>query len=52
MGYAIGALKTGRNQDNAAHYLRYLATDRAQNIYAKYGFVKANPKERNLRPIP
>ena len=52
VGYAIGALKTGRNQDNAAHYLRYLATERAQNIYAKYGFVKANAKELKLRPIP
>lgn len=52
VGYAIGALKTGRNQDNAAHYLRYLATERAQNIYAKYGFVKAGVKERTLRPIP
>ena len=52
VGYAIGALKTGRNQDSAAHYLRYLATERAQKIYAKYGFVKASAKELKLRPIP
>jgi ABC-type molybdate transport system substrate-binding protein len=51
VGYAIGALKTGRNQANAEAYLQYLATDVAQNIYAKYGFVKASSKELNLQPI-
>jgi ABC-type molybdate transport system substrate-binding protein len=52
VGYAIGALKTGRNQENARRYLEYLTTDEAQDIYAKYGFVKASAKERELRPIP
>ena len=52
VGYAIGALKTGRNQGNASVYLKYLATDAAQKIYAKYGFVKASAKELELRPIP
>jgi len=52
VGYAIGALKTGRNQANAKAYLDYLSSDAAQNIYAKYGFVKASAKELALKPIP
>jgi len=52
VGYAIGALKTGRNQANAAAYLEYLASDEAQKIYAKYGFVPATKAELKLRPIP
>lgn len=52
VGYAIGALKSGRNGKNAAAYLRYLATDAAQKIYAKYGFVNAATAELKLRPIP
>jgi len=52
VGYAIGALKSGRNRANADAYLSYLATDAAQNIYAKYGFVKASAMGLKLRPIP
>lgn len=52
VGYAIGALKTGRNQASAERFLAYLATDEAQAIYAKYGFVPATSKELKLRPIP
>jgi ABC-type molybdate transport system substrate-binding protein len=52
VNYAIGPLKTGRNQGNASRYLSYLATPEAQNIYAKYGFVKASEKELKLKPIP
>lgn len=52
VGYAIGILKTGRNRENAARYLEYLATDTAQDIYASYGFIKAKADELKLRPIP
>jgi ABC-type molybdate transport system substrate-binding protein len=52
VGYAIGALKTGRNQANASAYLKYLGTDAAQKIYGKYGFVAAKPAELSLRAIP
>ncbi len=52
VGYAIGVLKTGRNQDAGNKYLDYLATDAAQNIYAKYGFVKATAAEVALKPLP
>ncbi|MDJ0637154.1 MAG: substrate-binding domain-containing protein [Xenococcaceae cyanobacterium MO_188.B29] len=49
--YAIGKLKTGLNQSNADRYLVYLGTDDAQNIYAKYGFLKANTEELKLAPL-
>ncbi|MBD1547479.1 molybdate ABC transporter substrate-binding protein [Roseibium aggregatum] len=52
VNYAIGPLKTGRNQENAAKFLDYLQTSEAQDIYAKYGFVPASEEELSLRPIP
>lgn len=52
VGYAIGKLKTGRNQENADAFLAYLATDRAQDIYAKYGFGKASAEELKIKPLP
>ena len=52
VGYAIGALSTGRNAANARAYLDYLTTDAAQKIYAGYGFVPASAEELKLRPIP
>lgn len=52
VGYAIGILKDGRNQKNAQRYLEYLASADAQNIYASYGFGKANATELTLREIP
>ncbi|WP_455200836.1 molybdate ABC transporter substrate-binding protein, partial [Kaarinaea lacus] len=50
VGYAIGILKKGRNQENAQRYLDYLKTDDAQNIYASYGFVKASAEELEQKP--
>ena len=50
VNYAIGKLNTGRNPGNADKFLAYLATDEAQAIYAKYGFVEASPEERQLKP--
>lgn len=52
VGYAIGALNTGKNQDNAKRFLDYLSSDTAQNIYAKYGFVKASADDLKLKAIP
>ena len=52
VGYAIGVLSTGRNQDNGKAYLAYLATDDAQKIYESYGFIRANAEELALKPIP
>ncbi len=36
----------------AMHYVGYLRTDAAQNIYAKYGFVSASREETALKQIP
>ncbi len=52
VGYAIGALRSGRNAYNAMRFLAYLATPGAQDIYASYGFVKANADDLRLKPIP
>ena len=51
VNYAIGVMKNGRNADNAARYLEYLATDDAQSIYEKYGFVRASAEELALKPL-
>jgi ABC-type molybdate transport system substrate-binding protein len=51
VNYAIGVMKNGRNQDNAARYLAYLATDDAQSIYEKYGFLRASADELTLKPL-
>ena len=51
VGYAIGVLKSGRNQNAAMHYVGYLRTDAAQGIYAKYGFVGASREETGLKAI-
>lgn len=51
VNYAIGAMKNGRNADNAALYLAYLATDAAQAIYEKYGFIRASAEELALKPL-
>jgi len=49
VSYAIGALTVGKNAANAKIFLGYLATDHAQEIYAKYGFVPASAEERRLK---
>ncbi len=52
VGYAIGALSTGRNAYNAMRFLAYLGTEQAQDIYASYGFLAATDGELKLKPIP
>ena len=51
VGYAIGKLTKAKNQEAADAFLRYIATDEAQSIYAKYGFVPASAAERKLMPL-
>ncbi len=51
VSYVIGKLRQGRNQKNADRFLDYLATDAAQNIYAKYKFVKASNNELKLKKL-
>ena len=45
VGYAIGTMKNGRNQKNAARFIAYLGTPKAQSIYASYGFIPASKEE-------
>ena len=51
VNYAIGIMKNGRNTENAARYLEYLATDDAQSIYESYGFLRASADELTLKPL-
>ncbi|HEC20675.1 MAG TPA: ABC transporter substrate-binding protein [Gammaproteobacteria bacterium] len=51
VAYAIGKLSKAKNQENADRFLDYLATADAQNIYAKYGFLKASADELKLKKL-
>jgi ABC-type molybdate transport system substrate-binding protein len=51
VNYAIGIVNTGRNPDNAARFLQFLATDQAQGIYESYGFLRASAEELALKPL-
>ena len=51
VGYAIGTLKSSKNPYNAYRFLSYLGTADAQNIYSKFGFVKASTEDLKLKPI-
>jgi len=51
VNYAIGVMTNGRNQDNGFRYLDYLATDEAQAIYEKYGFLRATAEELQRKPL-
>ncbi|MGV6848290.1 MAG: molybdate ABC transporter substrate-binding protein [Marinibacterium sp.] len=51
VSYVIGALTEGRNPYNAVRFLSYLGTDRAQDIYASYGFIPATSAELQIKPL-
>jgi ABC-type Fe3+ transport system substrate-binding protein len=51
VSYTVGALENARHKENADRYLAFLATDIAQEAYARFGFVKARPDELALKPI-
>jgi ABC-type molybdate transport system substrate-binding protein len=51
VNYAIGIMSNGRNQENAARYLEYLASDDAQAIYESYGFLRASAEELTPKPL-
>jgi len=51
VNYAIGVMTNGRNVENGALYLAYLATDDAQAIYEKYGFIRATTDELVLKSL-
>lgn len=49
VAYAIGIMNKSQNQENAAAFLAYLATDKAQSIYQSYGFVAASKDELQVK---
>jgi ABC-type molybdate transport system substrate-binding protein len=51
VAYAIGKLSKAKNQKNADRFLAYLTSDDAQNIYAKYGFLKASADDLKLKKL-
>ncbi len=51
VNYAVGVMTNGRNAENGALYLAYLATDDAQAIYEKYGFIRATTDELVLKSL-
>ena len=51
VGYVMGMLDGAKNVENAKRYLEYLGSDRAQEIYAKYGFLKASEDERKIKAL-
>lgn len=51
VSYAIGALTNSRRKAVAEKYLAFLATDAAQQTYAKFGFVNASAEELRLKAI-
>lgn len=51
VAYAIGPLTTAKNRANAEAFLKYLATDAAQAIYEKHGFIRATPEELTVKPL-
>ncbi|WP_455376121.1 molybdate ABC transporter substrate-binding protein [Kaarinaea lacus] len=51
VAYRIGKLTDGKNQAAADKFLSYLQTEEAQDIYAKYGFLKASKEARQLKPL-
>jgi ABC-type molybdate transport system substrate-binding protein len=51
VAYAIGKLSKAKNQKNADRFLAYLASGDAQNIYAKYGFLKASADDLKLKKL-
>ena len=51
VGYAIGPMLKGRNMSNAKHFLGYLGTAAAQNIYSGYGFLQATASELKLKGL-
>lgn len=52
VAYAIGPLTTSKRHDAIQKYFTFLISDKAQNIYAKFGFIKATKEELNFKPIP
>lgn len=52
VSYAIGVMTDAKNRDAANKYLAFLKTDKGQDAYAKFGFLKAAKADLEIREIP
>jgi ABC-type molybdate transport system substrate-binding protein len=52
VSYAIGTLTAARHQEAANKYLAFLQSASGQDVYAKFGFIKASKENLEIRPIP
>ncbi len=50
VSYVVGMLKDSRHKAAAQAFLGFLSSPASQDVYAKYGFVKAT--EEDLKPKP
>jgi sulfate/thiosulfate transport system substrate-binding protein len=50
--YLIGPIKGNAHPKAASQYLRFLASAAGQDVYARYGFIKASKEDLRIRPIP
>ncbi len=48
MSYVVGMLKDSRHKEAAHAFLGFLSSPASQDVYAKYGFVKAT--DEDLKP--
>jgi len=52
VSYVIGTLTGSAHRDAAKKYLSFLQSDKGQDAYAKFGFVKASRTDLQIRAIP
>lgn len=52
VAYAIGPLSDAAHPKAATAYLRFLASKAGQDVYARYGFIRATKADLRIRPIP
>jgi len=52
VSYAIGVLTDAGHKDAANRYLSFLKTDKGQDAYARFGFIKASKADLEIREIP
>jgi len=52
VSYALGTLTASRHQDAANKYMAFLQSDSGQEVYAKFGFIKASRADLEIKQIP
>jgi len=50
--YLIGPITNNAHPKAADRYMRFLASAAGQDVYARYGFIKASKEDLRKRPIP